>query len=175
MSNKKTIDDQKLWVQATSDVTKLQTKARILLSPPEMRVDVLPRPVSDYHYVPASAMEPLHMASNANIDAQTRRRVDQGKYPIDATLDLHGYNHQQARHSLEAFLLEAYRCQYRLLLVITGKGRNSANESNKLKDMLLAWINHSVLMRKVVLRVSPAHQKHGGSGAFYILLKRHKV
>src|SRR5690606_29222577 len=62
-------------------------------------------------------------AKGDGIDGNSARRLRQGKFPIEATLDLHGMYREEAHAQLAAFLRRAYDTHKRCVLVITGKGR----------------------------------------------------
>lgn len=97
----------------------------------------------------------------AGMDRHTAKRFDE----IDATLDLHGKTLASAHTLLVAFIEKQYARQSRTLLVITGKG------SGILRESLPGWLDAPTL-RGAIVSFSPAAQKHGGTGAYYILLKR---
>lgn len=121
---------------------------------------------SDVHLGVAPTYD-LYLGDKVNIDRNTVKTIDQGKYNIDAVLDLHGYVADKAYLQLERFIKDAVNNNCRLLLIITGKGE-------VLRSMIMTWLN-SVSIRAFILRVSQASNKHGGKGAFYILLKRAKL
>ena len=108
--------------------------------------------------------EPLNPGAYANIDRNTAERFRKGKYEIDATLDLHGLSRDKAQMALHRFLKSHYERGSRCLLVITGKGL-------VLRESLPRWLAADEL-RPMILAFDTAKQKHGGSGAFYILLRR---
>ncbi len=56
----------------------------------------------------------------------------------------------------------------RCLLIITGKGRTGASV---LRQRFLDWINDPEI-RFAVAGYAPANARHGGDGAYYLLLKR---
>jgi DNA-nicking Smr family endonuclease len=58
-----------------------------------------------------------------------------------------------------------------MLLIITGKGNSSFQNHPVLKNNLLSWLMDSAF-RCSILYINYAHAKHGGHGAFYVLLKR---
>lgn len=101
------------------------------------------------------------------IDTNTAKRMDQGCYQLEATIDLHGCTLQQAFNALHNFLAHQWNLRKRMLLVITGKGVGE----HTIKNMFITWLNHDKI-RPYVLRVSAAKPKDGGDGAFYILLKQ---
>ena len=106
------------------------------------------------------------------IDYKVRKKISKGLYPIDASIDLHGLTLEQAYNQLNIFINRSFIQQLRLTLVITGKGQNS-NNNTTIKSSLLNWLNSDSIQPKIA-NISTAHQKHGGSGAFYVLLKKYK-
>jgi DNA-nicking Smr family endonuclease len=94
-------------------------------------------------------------------DMSGHRPVRRGKLEIDGTLDLHGHTQDTGFRALASFLLQHSG------LVITGKGRLG---SGVLKSRLHDWIE-SPELRPLIAGWSQAHQRHGGEGAFYLVLK----
>lgn len=101
----------------------------------------------------------------AGIDRNTAERFRLGNMPIDARLDLHGMTRLSAHNALVFFIKQQIQCKSRCLLVITGKGNGVLRES------LPRWLEASE-HRKNILAFSVAQSKHGGTGAYYILLRR---
>jgi DNA-nicking Smr family endonuclease len=99
--------------------------------------------------------------------------MDSGAFQIDAILDLHGMSLAIAYKTFLNFINDRYAKNNRMLLVITGKGTKSIEGEAKIKKELPIWINKQDVSNKVI-RFSRAISKHGGDGAFYILLKRRK-
>ena len=94
--------------------------------------------------------------------------------------DLHGYSLDEANIKVESLINESYRNGVRKLVIITGKGLHSENEKNPYVSKNLGILKFSVpdyikknaeLMNKV-LDITDAELKDGGSGAFYIFLKK---
>lgn len=111
------------------------------------------------------------------MDARSLDRLRRGRMPVEATLDLHGLSAAQAQPRLRQFLRGCYARQARCVLVITGKGRHRGQDEfdrpsgGVLRRSLDLWLNEPDLA-PIVLRCVTAQPKHGGSGAFYILLRR---
>lgn len=108
------------------------------------------------------------------IDKNTAERFRKGELPIDATLDLHGYTQAQAEPMLRRFIAAHHRRGSRMLLVITGKGTKPSPDEDRrgiLREALPRWLADESLA-SCILAFDMARQKHGGSGAYYVLLRR---
>lgn len=106
------------------------------------------------------------------MDRKAYTRLKRGKSKPDARIDLHGMTADTAHTALTAFLLRAHADQKRLVLVITGKGRQSEDQRmGVLKRQVPHWLERPPL-RQIVLQTAEAHQRHGGSGALYVYLRR---
>jgi DNA-nicking Smr family endonuclease len=90
--------------------------------------------------------------------------LKRGRLEPEARLDLHGLTQESAHRTLVRFLARARANNARLVLVITGK-------SGVLNKQFKLWLAQGEL-KPLVSGVSSAHKRHGGSGAYYILLKR---
>lgn len=99
------------------------------------------------------------------------RRLQRGEYNPQITLDLHGLTLIQAHDRLQQTLHEAMDQKQRLLLIITGKGNNSQPHTRTLKESFDDWMMIPPFCR-LVGHVCPAAKRHGGAGAYYVLLKK---
>jgi DNA-nicking Smr family endonuclease len=145
--------------------------------PPVVKTDAprRNRPVAHDLALPldqALAAAPLRM------DAGLHRRLKRGKLAPEGRIDLHGMTRAQAQPALTGFLLGAHARGERLVLVITGKGREPDDDDlpvprrpGALRHDLPHWLAAPAL-RAIVLDLRPAHRSHGGGGAFYVYLRR---
>jgi len=98
------------------------------------------------------------------------------------SIDLHGYTLDEANKTIEEFIYKSYEEKVNKLIVITGKGLHSENEKNPYVSEKLSILKHSVpefiLKNKNLMRfineIKDAKIEDGGSGAFYIYLKKVK-
>ena len=112
--------------------------------------------------------QPAHRPGHLpGVDRRTAERLRRGKMPIEARLDLHGHNLQQAHQAVNAFIAAHYAAGHRCLLVITGKG------AGVLQSHVPDWLKRAPLSG-LVLALAEARQTDGGSGAFYVLLRRRR-
>lgn len=116
----------------------------------------------------ASAKAPLKPRTPGPLeDISNQRKVRRGQTEIDARLDLHGHTQDTALRELTTFLLLEREAGSRCVLVITGKGRLG---TGVLRSRFLDWIDGAEL-RPLIAGYSRAHARHGGDGAFYLMLK----
>ena len=96
------------------------------------------------------------------------------------SIDLHGYTLEQANNAIEQFILKAFEEGVGKLIVVTGKGIHSNVEKDPyvskdlsiLKYSVPEFINNNQNLMKVINDVQDAKIEDGGSGAFYIYLKK---
>ena len=95
-------------------------------------------------------------------------------------IDLHGFTLQEANKTIEKFINDSYDHNVSKIIVVTGKGLHSSVEKDPYVSKDLSILKYSVpdfiennpdLMKKVI-EIKDAAVKDGGSGAFYIFLKK---
>ena len=98
------------------------------------------------------------------------------------SIDLHGYTLEEANKIIESFIIKSYQENINKLIVVTGKGIHSQHQKNPYVSKDLSILKYSVpefikknqkLMKKII-ELTDAEIKDGGSGAFYIYLKKLK-
>jgi len=96
------------------------------------------------------------------------------------TIDLHGYTLDEANKAINKFINIAFKDRVKKLIVVTGKGLHSQNEKNPYVSKDLSILKHAIpdfilnnknLMQKII-EIKEAKIEDGGSGAFYIFLKK---
>jgi DNA-nicking Smr family endonuclease len=119
---------------------------------------------------PGPDKHPL-VLNNEALFTLSPRRLRRGQYEPDAVFDLHGLTLIQAHDRLQVFLAKARKDNKRLLLIITGKGKNSAPHGRTLKQAFEEWMALPSFTQDVASFV-PAARRHGEEGAYYVLLKK---
>lgn len=116
----------------------------------------------------------------AGLDRRTSDRLRKGEREPDARIDLHGMTADKAHRACLRFLSDAMGRGARVVLVITGKGGRHRDDNDImaprrgiLRESLPKWLRSSPLGHSIV-GIYEASARHGGSGAFYVYLKRRR-
>ena len=104
-----------------------------------------------------------------DIPPEIAGRLHQGRYSIQAHLDLHGMNAQDAKTMVEKFLKWAVATGKRGVLIIHGRGLASPAEP-VLKTRVMEWLTRGP-WRKWIAAYASARLHDGGTGATYVLLR----
>jgi len=128
-----------------------------------------PRPADAGGWIPTfvgmtQKAKPLHII----LDRRVEKNIRQGDIALEARIDLHGMTQSEAYDALARFMAKQVKAGRRNLLVITGKGRGNAGV---LKTNLPMWLQ-SLPEASAILTLRPAAPKHGGDGAFYVVLRK---
>ena len=99
------------------------------------------------------------------------------------SIDLHGYSLEEANKSIENFIITSYQEKINKLIVVTGKGTHSQNKKDPyvskdlsiLKYSVPEFISNNKNLMKIIYEMKDAKIEDGGSGAFYIFLKKNKT
>ena len=95
-------------------------------------------------------------------------------------IDLHGYSLEEANKIVEKFIFQSFEERINKLIVITGKGIHSQNEKDPYVSKNLSILKYSVpefiennkSLMNIINEIQNASVEDGGSGAFYIFLKK---
>ena len=98
------------------------------------------------------------------------------------TIDLHGYSLNDANKVVYKLIKKSFEECVDKIIVITGKGSRSKSENNPylsknlsiLKNSVPDFIKSNNNLMKIIQNISEAKIEDGGSGAFYIYLKKIK-
>ena len=190
-----TPDEAELWNRLAHSLDKVKAKPRVASNagsvaatpaaparttpaPAKSQPPVSPRPVPPAPPAKSSRPPPL-----ADFDRRAVRQVASGKVTIDARLDLHGMRQRDAHAELRAFLIRSQSKGFKTVLVITGKGGDTAADRDHLARALgepqrgvlrrsvPQWLEEPEL-RAIVLSYTTASVRHGGDGALYVQLRK---
>ena len=98
------------------------------------------------------------------------------------SIDLHGYTLEEANKTIKEFIQKSFREKINKLIVVTGKGLHSQNDKDPYVSKDLGILKYSVPqfiesnknLMNIINEIKDASIEDGGSGAFYIFLKKNK-
>ena len=107
--------------------------------------------------------------------ASSKKRIVKTK-----NFDFHGFSLDEANKTINKLIKDSYKNGVRKLVVVTGKGIHSDNEKNPytsrdfgiLKYSMPEYIKKDPELMKLINEIKEADLADGGSGAFYIFLKK---
>jgi DNA-nicking Smr family endonuclease len=171
-------DEQALWGKVAESVVPLARRAR---APGAPRAQAMPQPAAELAPAPPPRPRP---SSDDGLDGSWAKRLRSGTLRPDGAVDLHGMTREAARAALHDSLLRLAAAGARVLLVVTGKGSAPGPAPADLmapgraprgaiRAELPRWLAEPHIA-PLILSVKPAHPRHGGSGAAYIILRRRR-
>ena len=106
--------------------------------------------------------------------------IKKNNYEKTRTIDLHGFTLEEANRKIQNFILKAFDDKVSKLIIVTGKGIHSNVEKNPyvskdlsiLKYSVPEFISNNNLLMSKIREITDAKIEDGGSGAFYIYLKK---
>ena len=98
------------------------------------------------------------------------------------SIDLHGYTLEEANKTIEELIHQSFKEKVNKIIVVTGKGIHSQNEKDPyvskdlsiLKYSVPEFIENNKNLMNIINEIKDAEVEDGGSGAFYIFLKKNR-
>ncbi len=121
------------------------------------------------------------LSSNKKLPNKDLSKIKNNNLKINH-IDLHGYSLEKANKKIKDFIIRSFENKITKLIVVTGKGLHSNNLSNPYVSKDLSILKYSIpefikndneLMR-IIIEIKEASISDGGSGSFYIYLKKKK-
>lgn len=187
-------DERALWDRVAERATPLRPQRddpapdRTVPVKPDKRL-ITPDPLPDFRVGQSARIASQHdimrplaerlSAAQVNMDSKSFGKMKRGKLKPEARIDLHGMTVAEAHPELVAFILGSQSVGRRLVLVITGKGKDRDDGGpiptrfGVLRHQVPQWLALPPLAQ-AILQVTPAHLKHGGHGAYYVYLRRNR-
>ncbi|MEE2773613.1 MAG: Smr/MutS family protein [Pseudomonadota bacterium] len=117
-----------------------------------------------------------------SLDKKLLSKLRNGHVNPERKLDLHGFTYDDALRKVNQTIQNSFKDGIRLVLIITGKGRKidpyesffEDKPKGLLRESLPLWLQSPQLDR-LILSVVGAHGCHGGSGAYYVYLRKNKL
>lgn len=176
------MNDDDLFLQEMQDVKPIQAKEKITLSKGDIhKANAAARQLAASQEAPEQDLNQLQTSEvkrvgphdilgfkRPGIQDGVFRKLRLGKYDIEARLDLHRRTVEQARNELFRFIQDCMAHDIRCILVLPGKGDRNIEDPGILKSYLVHWLEDL----PDVQAFHTAQKHHGGSGAFYVLLRK---
>lgn len=171
-------DEQALWGKVAASVVPLGRRARAPGAPrTHASADPEPAPSAP---APARPRPP----GDDGLDGSWAKRLRSGTLRPDGAIDLHGMTRDAARAALHESLVRLAAAGARVLLVVTGKGgapgpapadlmAPGRAPRGAIRAELPRWLAEPHVA-PLILSVKPAHPRHGGGGAAYVILRRRR-
>lgn len=163
-----TPEEEALWAHVTRHDTRFHPEGGVILPPeppappPASGRKEPPRPSPTLKETPTA---PPQRGVYDNIDRRTAERFRRGEKRAEAALDLHGLREPVAHLRFREFLESSYQRGRRVVLIVTGKGREG---QGVLRAALPRWLEEPDIA-PLVLAFDYAQRRDGGSGAYYVL------
>ncbi|MCK5718249.1 MAG: Smr/MutS family protein [Thiomargarita sp.] len=178
MGKQKEGADSGLFLEAMQGVTPLQqdkvplTQTRPSAIPKQYylnKASIYDEMLSDSYYTSECDTDNDLLFVRPGIQHGILNKLKRGSFNIEADLDLHGMIVRTARIEVIKFLQNCQDCNIRCARIVHGKGYGSWNNQPVLKGKLNRWLRQC----PEVLAFCSARPSDGGTGALYLLLKRH--
>jgi len=166
-------EETALFRAAMHDVKPLRRRRRAKAERAKPAEDVAPKPRAEASPPVVPRVAPMAKPAvppNPGLDRRTAERLRKGDIAIERRIDLHGMTQEDAHASLDRFVRQCWKDGKRMLLVITGKGSVGEGVLRRGVPRWLASGEHAAHL----LKIETAQPRHGGGGAFYVLLRRQR-
>jgi DNA-nicking Smr family endonuclease len=173
-------NDNEDFFKEMQDVQPLQCEKRVVLNTQSIDKNTIQTRQQAAQSESITLTDPLVDSAVEQVDANAMlayqrpgvqngvyKQLRQGKYVIEARLDLHRMTSEQARLTLYHFVRDCIVHDIRCALITHGKGEGRATPA-VLKSLVAHWLPQI----DEVLAFHSAQKHHGGTGATYLLLKK---
>lgn len=175
-------DPAALFRHAVGPAAPLRDTGRLHLDPPLPPAQPRQREADEQQVLADSIVAPLSFEDRLEIGDEAAflrtgipRRVltdlRRGRWVVQAELDLHGMDRDEARSALSRFLALRLSRGERCVRVIHGKGLGSPGRVGVLKQLSRNWL----AQREEILAFCQAKPHDGGDGAVLVLLRAPKI
>ncbi|MBD0864274.1 MAG: Smr/MutS family protein [Rhodobacteraceae bacterium] len=186
-------NDLRLWRRVTDQVEPISVHAPLspdnakpagpkkasispIALPPNFRIGDKVQPKPSCHDLKPGIFD-FDRGQPVAMDRKAFGKMKRGQLKPKGRIDLHGLTLAEAYPALSQFIFVSHATRKRLVLVITGKGREDRGTGpiptpcGVLRYQVPQWLSVPPLAR-LVLQISEAHVSHGGSGAYYVYLRK---
>ena len=179
-----TLEDEKIWENYSQNVSKIIQKRKITHKSKKVILESGFNSENKKNFLDSTPNKNVGNQDNffddkLLIDKKVYSRLKKGRLKPSKVLDLHGLRYEDAKFDVLNFIRSAYNDNQRLVLIITGKGKYTKNDSTYvsnersgvLRQALPTWLE-DINISSLILNFTTAHFSHGGSGAFYVYLRK---
>ncbi|TNC93284.1 DNA endonuclease SmrA [Thalassolituus sp.] len=174
-------DEDDLFLQEMQGVKRLKTPEKVTLRKDTPQGNVAVR--RNNAVVEQANTDPNHLRASEvprvgphdvlgfkrpGIQDGVYRKLRLGKYETEARLDLHRRTIEEARREVYRFIRDCMEADLRSVLIMPGKGDRNIKDPGVLKSYLVFWLEEL----EQVQAFHTAQPHHGGTGAFYVLLRK---
>ena len=175
-------DSTLLWEEYIKNIKPIKNNQQVnnipMLNISKSKLKEISNARSDYYYA-----ESINRVFNGTLNEEVLKKIDAKEIIIEAFVDLHNKTVDDARNIFIDFIQDCYKTKKRYVLVITGKGnknisqhdlkhRSDAKENmGILYNEFYLWVKEP-LLKSMIVTFSHSNKRHGGSGAFYVLIKK---
>ncbi len=174
-------EDSALFRRAVKSVQPIKDTRRAILPPTVSASSAMlrqrrERAVGVEHTALPQVSDQYSPAGTSQNDAAFVRRghgpdlvkgLKRGKWPIGASLDLHGNTLEEARDRLDRFLQSCLTHHIKCVRIVHGKGYGSKDGEPVLKQTIRRWLTQMA----DVLAYAECSEADGGAGAVQVLLR----
>ncbi|WP_315707496.1 DNA endonuclease SmrA [Brenneria uluponensis] len=167
-------DEKMLFQHAMDDVKPLAPSSIVYLKPSPLNTTVRPCEVSEPDNFLITGFidlfpcaEPIEFKRDG-IQQGVLDKLHQGKYQLDASLNLLRQPVETCRQNLFAFMQQSQKHHLRNLLIIHGKSRHDKSHANVIRNYLSRWLPQFDAVQAFCV----AQPFHGGTGACYVALRK---
>lgn len=169
------LDDEDLFRDAMGDVTPLKdcSNTQWLRAPSTKEPRAAQLSDEDENFLTRGFLDIIPLTTpleykTEGVQQGVLDKMRQGKYPLDASLNLLRQPVETCRQSLFSFMRQAQKQGLRNLLIIHGKGRDDESHANIVRSYLARWLPEFEEVQSFCI----AQPQHGGGGALYVGLRK---
>lgn len=165
-------DESALWARVMASVQPLPGRSRPPV--PAEAVSLTPAVIQATPLV-AKPLPRRFAAPGVTLDAGWDKKLARGLVAPESSIDLHGHTLASAHAMLDQGLSRAIARGDRVLLLVTGKPPRPEAERPYSRGAIRAAVGDWIAASRHADRIAavrPAHPRHGGAGALYIVLRR---
>nr|WP_277924113.1 Smr/MutS family protein [Sphingomonas hankookensis] len=165
-----------MWARVVAAVKPLHPARAVAVAPAPLEKHGAPAPKPVRARVAPVVVPPArNRLPGATLDAGWDKSLSRGLVSPESTIDLHGHTLASAHAMLDRGLAHAIQRGDRVLLLVTGKPPRAGSERPHARGAIRSAIGDWIAASRHADRVAairPAHIRHGGQGALYLVLRR---